>query len=218
MENYNVTNFEPFIRNDQYNFIKYELKNIISAYSSIKDKETLNALKLNSLDKILNLFPELSNEQIEYLNYIIEIEEEAQAKHFLEVLKQFVIPFTNLTDKTIRKLFPKIKKLRVPSLEELDLKQISYFGWNDIGLGRKFLIVEYKGKLMGIEGTFKVTNKGICSLCNRYEEIGLFMANVKSGKESYTNRGNYICKDSQKCNENITSIDKLNYFIEILKN
>lgn len=55
MENYNVTKFEPFIRNDQYNFIKYELKNIISAYSSIKDKETLNALKLNSLDKILKL-------------------------------------------------------------------------------------------------------------------------------------------------------------------
>lgn len=99
----------------------------------------------------------------------------------------------------------------------MDCREISYLGWNDVGLGRKFLVVEYDGKLMGIEGTFKESHKGICSICNRLEEIGLFVANVKSGKESYVNRGNYICKNSVKCNQNITSLDKLNSFIEVLK-
>jgi len=47
MENKNTEmNLKPFIRNDQFNFIKFELKNIISAHLSVKDKETLDALKL----------------------------------------------------------------------------------------------------------------------------------------------------------------------------
>ncbi|MFC5541639.1 FusB/FusC family EF-G-binding protein [Ureibacillus thermophilus] len=218
MENKNTEmNLKPFIRNDQFNFIKFELKNIISAHLSVKDKETLDALKLYAFDKIQNLFPDLNEEQSERLYKIIDIEEETQAKHFLHELKQYVIPFANLTENAIRKLFPKIGKLKVPPLVEMDCREISYLGWNDVGLGRKFLVVEYDGKLMGIEGTFKESHKGICSICNRLEEIGLFVANVKSGKESYVNRGNYICKNSVKCNQNITSLDKLNSFIEVLK-
>lgn len=31
----------------------------------------------------------------------------------------------------------------------------------------------------------------------------------------FYNGGNYICVDSQKCNQNITSLDKLHHFIEV---
>lgn len=217
MENNKDMNLQAFIRSDQLNYIKFQLKNIVLARLNVKDIETLNALKFYSLDNVQHIFPDLSEQQREILSKIIEIDEEIQAKSYLNELKQYVIPFTNITAKTIRRLFPKIKKLKLPTLEEIDFKEISYLGWDDPGLGRKFLIVEYNGQLMGIEGTFKETNKGICALCNGIEEIGLFMTKVKSGKESYTNKGNYICKDSLKCNQNIMSLDKINHFIEVLK-
>ena len=93
----------------------------------------------------------------------------------------------------------------------MDFSGYSYLGWNDAGSGRKYMIVDVGGKLTGIHGTIKSSNKkGICSICNRTEEIGLFMARVKSGKETYTDRGNYICCDSEKCNQNLMTLDHLN--------
>lgn len=164
----------------------------------------------------MNLFPSISEKQKEIVTKIMEVEEEAQATAFLEELKRNVIPFKNVTEKTISKLFPKIKKLKIPSLDEMDFKDISYLSWYDIRLDRKLLVVEYNGKLMGMQGTFRESKKGICSLCNRHGEIGLFMSTVKTGTETFISRGNYICKDSQICNENITRLDKLDDFVETL--
>ncbi|WP_231687003.1 FusB/FusC family EF-G-binding protein [Bacillus sp. JCM 19034] len=132
-------------------------------------------------------------------------------------LKKAVIPFKHVTEKTITKLFPKAKKLKAPSLETIDFKNLSYLGWYDIRSEKKFLIIDDNRKLIGVEGTFNKGKKGICSLCNGHEEIGLFMTTVKSGKETYTNRGNYICTDSQRCNENIMTLDKLTQFVANLK-
>lgn len=219
MENKNnkAMKIEPFIRSDQYNFIKFQLKSIVAAHSTMKDNEILNAFKFHSIDKIHALFDDLSESQRGPLNKLIEIEDEVQARNFLAELKAYVIPFTKVTEKTMAKLFPKIKKLKAPPLEEIDFKEISYLGWYDNRLNRKFMIAEHNGKLIGIQGTFLESQKGICSLCNGIEELGLFMSIVKSGKETYTSRGNYICRDSQKCNQNMITLDKLQQFIEVLK-
>ncbi|WP_100406940.1 FBP domain-containing protein [Bacillus solitudinis] len=116
----------------------------------------------------------------------------------------------------VTKLFPKSKKINSP-LEKLDFKKISYLGWYDIRSERKYLIVDYKDKLIGLQGTFNSNGKGICALCGGHEKIGLFMSKVKSGVETYTDRGNYICEDSQKCNHNLIKLDRLNYFISHFK-
>jgi len=208
-------NIKPFIRSDQYNFIKYQLKNLVHSYSTIKDQDVLKAIAYSSLDKITNLFSEYESSR-ESFGEILEIKSENQANHFLDELKCYVIPFRIVSDKTLEKLFPKAKKLKLPPME-LDLKEISYLGWYDMRSERKFLIFDYDGKLLGINGTFRNMTKGICSICNGHEEVGLFMANVKSGKETFTNRGNYICNDSQKCNQNIKTLDKLYQFIELVK-
>ncbi len=34
---------------------------------------------------------------------------------------------------------------------------------------------------------------------------------------TFTKRGNYICRDSLKCNENMISLQKLEEFIKLLK-
>ncbi|WP_081791977.1 FusB/FusC family EF-G-binding protein [Caldalkalibacillus mannanilyticus] len=212
-----VMEIEAFIRSDQYHFIKFQLKSMVAAHSTMKDNEILNAFKFHSIDKVHALFHDISESQREILNKLIEIEEEAQVRNVLAELKAYVIPFTKVTEKTVAKLFPKIKKLKAPPLEEIDFKAISYLGWYDNRINRKFMIAEHNGKLIGLQGTFLESQKGICSLCNGIEELGLFMSIVKSGKETYTSRGNYICRDSQKCNQNMITLDKLQQFIEVLK-
>jgi len=150
-------NIKPFIRSDQYNFIKYQLKNLVHSYSTIKDQDVLKAIAYSSLDKITNLFSEYESSR-ESFGEILEIKSENQANHFLDELKCYVIPFRIVSDKTLEKLFPKAKKLKLPPME-LDLKEISYLGWYDMRSERKFLIFDYDGKLLGINGTFRNMTK-----------------------------------------------------------
>ena len=42
----------------------------------------------------------------------------------------------------IKKLFPKAKKLKLPDMEEMDMKEISYLSWIDKGSSRKFIIAK----------------------------------------------------------------------------
>lgn len=208
---------EAFIRSDQYQFIKFQVKNLVHAHATVNDPNVLKAVKYGAFDKVLNLFPDIHEQQQAIFNKITEIEEEHQAEQYLTELKEYVIPFKTVTEKTVSKLFPKAKKLKLPSLDEVDPRELTYLGWYDIRSEKKFLIFNYKGKLLGIHGTFRQPTKGISALCNGHEEVGLFMANVKSGKETYTNRGNYICTDHLTCNQNLRSLDKLEQFIELVK-
>lgn len=212
-----LLNKEPFIRCDQYNFIHFQVKNLVLAHSTVKDPNVLKAVKFGAIDKIVALFPELNDSQKAIFDKIASIEEEVQGKNFLASLKRYVIPFKTMTEKNVAKLFPKAKKLKVPSLKDIDFQEIVYLGWYDIRSEKKYLIFNLDGKWLGIHGTFRHTTKGVCAICNGHEEVGLFMANVKSGKETYTNRGNYICNDSQKCNQNIRSLEKLHDFVALLK-
>lgn len=206
----------PFLRHDQYNFIKYQLSNIVHARLTSKDEEVINTVKLIAMDKIFSILPNLNENQQMLLSRIVNIEEQNQVDSFLTELKTYVIPFRSTSEKALSKLFPKVKKFKGPDLNTIDFRDISYIGWYDIRSERKFLVTEHNGKLIGFQGTFMKSIKGICSICNRYEDVGLFMANVKTGKETYTNRGNYICADSHKCNQNLTTLDKLHYLIELL--
>ncbi|WP_042349857.1 FusB/FusC family EF-G-binding protein [Bacillus massiliigorillae] len=208
---------EPFIRNDQYNFIKKQTQTLVNGHSSVNDIAVLQALKSLAIERVLNLFTDISNEQKQLLEPIVEIKDKDHAEEFLLQLKPYVIPFEEVTQQTIKKLMPKVKKLKVPSLENTDWKDISYLSWDDKGSQKRYIIARYNHKLMGLQGTFKPINKkGICTICNKLEEVGMFMTEKKGTVQgTFTKRGNYICQDSQACNANITSLDKLNDFISL---
>jgi hypothetical protein len=209
---------EPFIRSDQYNFIRTQVQALVNAHLSVNDRSVLQALKLITIEKVLQLFDDLSPDQKELLQPIGHVKDKNGGEEFLEQIKLYVIPFRSITEKTIKKLFPKVKKLKLPSLEDVDGKEMSYLGWNDTGSNRKYLVVERGGQLIGVQGTFKyVSQKGICALCNGFEEVGLFVSEKKGPNNgTFVKRGNYICQDSQICNHNLTSLDKLHDFIERL--
>ncbi|WP_175074753.1 FusB/FusC family EF-G-binding protein [Terribacillus sp. AE2B 122] len=208
---------QAFIRNDQYNFIARQVSHIINAHASVNHKDTLDGVKLHAFSKVEEILPEMNEVQETLLNRLLEIEEEIEAEAFLSELRQYVIPFRRVSKKTVEKLFPKAKKLQVPDIDGMDFKRLSYIGWFDTRAHKQHLIVEYQGKLKGISGVFdNSSTQGICTLCNSLDEVGLFVTRVKSGKETYVNRGNYICKDSQACNEKLTDRRKIETFLDYL--
>lgn len=217
-KNASSNRFRPFIRTDQYNFIRVQARKLVNGHSTAKDEGVIKALQSLVLENILALFPDINEEQAKLIEQIIEIHDKEMAEKFLAKLKQYVIPF-NVTELGVRKLFPKVKKLSVPALDKMDLKNVVYLSWVDTGANKKYIVTSSDNKLTGVHGSFTPANKkGICALCNGLEEVGMFLAELK-GKEqgTFTKRGNYICGDTQKCNENLTSIDKLNEFLEHLK-
>ncbi|PAF36519.1 hypothetical protein CHH58_12495 [Terribacillus saccharophilus] len=211
------TTEQAFIRNDQYNFIARQVSHIINAHASVNHRDTLDGVKLHAFSKVEEILPEMNGVQETLLNRLLEIEDEIEAEAFLSELKQYVIPFRRVSKKTVEKLFPKAKKLQLPDLNVLDYQSLSYIGWFDSRAHKQHLIFEYQGKLKGISGVFDTSStQGFCTLCHNFEDVGLFVARVRSGKETYVNRGNYICKNSQSCNKQLTDLTRVDAFLDNL--
>lgn len=208
---------EAFIRNDQYNFIKSQTQILTNGHGTVNNSDVLLALKALAKEKVLHAFDVLSTEQEELLLRVAEVRNKEQAEVFLETIKPYVIPFKSFTEAGVKKLFPKVKKLKAPSADSIDLTSISYISWIDKGSNKKFIIAQDLStqKLKGIQGTFKPINqKGICTLCHSYEEVGMFTAEIKGTVQgTFTQRGNYICQDSEACNQNLLTLDRLHDFM-----
>ncbi|RSK26042.1 elongation factor G-binding protein [Bacillus sp. HMF5848] len=210
---------EAFMRSDQFHFIKQQTQNLINAHSSANDKAVLQAVKAMALERAIQLFPELSAEQRDLLNNIVHVKAKEDAEVYLGELKPFVIPFQSISEKTLQKLFPKVKKLKMPSLGVYDLKEISYLAWDDKGTFKRYLIAHYNDKLVGLHGIFTpAIQKSICTICNKHTPVGLFSVETKGQiLDTYTSRGNYICQDSMACNMHVTSLEKVQEFVETLQ-
>ncbi|MEI5908218.1 FusB/FusC family EF-G-binding protein [Bacillus spongiae] len=211
---------DAFLTSDEYQFIKAQTKILVHGNSTVNDKSVLDALHSIAYDKGMNLFENITNEQKALLSPLLTITESLEAEAFLAKLKAYVIPFQHINEKTLKRLFPKVKKLKMPNLTELDFKEISYLGWNDAGTERKYIVAQHQGKLIGIKGSFKNSHKkGICTICNHHSKIGMFIVETKTSvKGTFTKKGNYICQDSHECNQNVTNLDKLHRFIEEMNN
>jgi hypothetical protein len=211
---------EPFIRSDQYNYIKAQTQLLVNGYGTVNDQNVLKALKSLAQERTFMLFGEIGPEENDLLTPINDVKDKSDADVFLSQIKPFVIPFKKVTEQTIKKLFPKAKKIKAPaSLEELDYTEISYLSWHDKGSGKQYIIAPQNNKLTGLQGTFNSINqKGICTICNRFEEVGMFTAEIKGNEPgTFIKRGNYICQDPHTCNQNITSLTKLNDFLAWMK-
>ena len=90
---------EPFIRTDQFQFIKSQTQILIKGYASVNDKNVLSALKTLAVDKIINLFADgLNEEQKQLVEAIIEVEDGVKAERFLGEIKTYVIPFKRVSE------------------------------------------------------------------------------------------------------------------------
>ena len=140
-------------------------------------------------------------------------------EQYLDELKETVLPFKEPSTPQVTKAFRKVKKLKIPEWENMDLRNNTYVGWNDAGTQKKFILAYRENKLIGVHGTLSPTIvKGVCSICQTITNVSMFLATTKSGGDgTYTKKGNYICHDSDTCNQQLTQPEYLEAFMENVK-
>lgn len=201
------------------------MQDLNNAYRGSVDSNIIEAAKAYICDKILNIFPSLSEEERELLD-ITKINDPLYIDTYLTDLNEYVYGMPTVTSSQISKLFKKEKKLKLPSLDINDAKNV-YLGWFDESTRKLFVAYNMNGKLVGM--TCKLTsgsssNSHICALCNhvgKENDVAFVSALCKTdntGEGSYKSIGFDICLDSQKCNERIVSIEKLEKILKDVNN
>lgn len=176
-------------------------------------------------EKILSRFSELSNEEKELID-IIKITDPLHIDKYLEDLNEYVYGMTAIKSNEITKLFRKEKKLKIPNLDFENSKKV-YLGWIDEGSRKLFIAYNLNGKLTGMAckiPSYNSSNNHICTLCNHIgndTEVAFVSALCKTSNPeqgTYRSIGFDICLDSEKCNERITSTDKLEKLLKDVNN
>ncbi|WP_336824125.1 FusB/FusC family EF-G-binding protein [Sporosarcina sp. USHLN248] len=209
---------EQFIRNDQYNVIKRQVWQLVNGHSTVNDQQVIGALESLSIEKVGDLFTELTDEQKEILNQLAKIDDKEAAERYLSELQSYIIPFQQPSEQRLKKLFPKAKKLKLPK-DGINFNRMTYFSYDDIGTKKRYMIMPTEKGMIGLTGTYEETNtKQICAICNRLTLSYMFMTKTKGEiVGTYTKKGNYICQDTEDCNHHLLSLDKIYDFVENIK-
>ncbi|QJC50723.1 FusB/FusC family EF-G-binding protein [Paenibacillus albicereus] len=210
----------PFIRNHQFNGIQKQVRLLQQACASAADPKVLRSAREGVLLALHEAFPDADEGQRALLEPIAGWHAADDFRLGLHALQPYRLPFPTPSDAGLRRLFPKVKKLKTPDLAELDLAQTTYLGWTEAGSGRMLLVCGIDGMLIGVEGrvTGAVRGKNVCFACRHHGEVGLFTAvakhrPAKASPDYYKAIGNYICLDSAVCNRQIEDAGPLERFV-----
>ncbi|GAB6989101.1 FusB/FusC family EF-G-binding protein [Paenibacillus pini] len=207
----------PFIRNHQYNVIKKQTDFLLKTLRTVADRKVLETVRYRAATNIIEAIPSLTIEQQQMLEQISTFETAFDFQRYLSSLEPFLEPYPTITVKEIQKLFPKNKKLKIPDLQSIDFRYVTYLSWVDIATNRLFIVYPFEGQFIGIEGRITPTNKkGYCLFCNRHQELAFFLVKTKHANASpddYSAVGQYVCMDNHKCNQSITETGLLEKFI-----
>lgn len=212
-------NHSPFVRNHQYNLIRKQTEWLQRATGTVSDVKVVAAARESVYMRIAETFPEASPPQSEILEQVTDCRTAEDFKRYLDALDPLRASFSPLSESQLRKLYPKVKKLKTPNLAAIDWRTVTYLGWTDVAANRLFLVYELNGQPVGIEGRFTpASKKGVCFVCNRQEETALFSAVTKhrpagASPDYFKSVGNYICLHSDTCNRNITDVGALEKFV-----
>ncbi|HHU6750571.1 TPA: FusB/FusC family EF-G-binding protein [Staphylococcus pseudintermedius] len=209
----------------------------IKAYEYVKVKKRVNELinlyrtndiKLHATQKdmILNEIAAIFGAQnIDVSFFIRDLDDrrltKKKAERLYHRLEKYVEAFEIPSLPQIQKIFRKVKKIKTLDEKNIDLKVTSYLGWNDNASNRKYIIYKnHDNRFDGIYGERSPNKvKGFCKVCNQESNVALFLIKTKHNKNdgTYTKKGDYICYDSAKCNQNLDDIHQFYQFIGQLK-
>lgn len=211
---------QPFIRNHQFNLIHKQAALLQQTVSTVSDPKVVESVRFSVQSRITEAFSGAEEHQRHVLEKISALSTPGEFQDYLRSLEPYMSEFAPVTEKQLKKLFPKVKKLKVPDLEAIDYRYVTYLGWTDIATNKLFIVYYLNGQLVGVEGKFTPANKkSTCFACNRYEEVALFSAVTKTkpanaSPDYYKAVGNYLCVNSDTCNKNITDVTALEKFIQ----
>lgn len=216
---------KAFIKKHEYNYIKKRLTDLNNAIMGCVDINVVEVTRSYIQEKILSLFSSLSQEEMDLLD-ISKITNSAHIDKYLSELNEYIYGRLNLSNAQISRLFKKEKKLKLPSLNAQDSKNV-YLGWIDESARKLFIAYIMDDKLIGM--TCRITDPGSnsthrCVLCNcigKENEIAFVTSICKTPNApegTYRSIGFAICLDSKICNERIVSIEKLESILKDVNN
>lgn len=204
----------------QYMQLKAIVYNLIDNYKAVNDYRTVDAVQSLAAEQIRQIVPTPEPEIEDLITFALDhqVRREATDRYF-ETFKTHVVGFLQPSKKQVEKVFRKVKKLKQPDFEVMDLREHTYVGWNDLGTRRKYLLYYADGKLAGLNGDLSVTViKGFCAIYHQEGNVSLFTAISKTGGDGrYTKKGNYICANSDQCNRQLYRRDDLDQFLRDIK-
>jgi hypothetical protein len=204
------------LTSSQYHFILRQARSVMNGHINSADEDVLAAVVLMAIERSERLTEAVPDELKRTIRLMDSVRNREDYDEFRERLLLYVRPMVEVTDRDIKKLFPKVKNLRMPKFAEAVRKELTYLGWNDPGTNRKYFVFEEGDGLTGLYGQFRPSGKkGVCSICNGIDETGLFLTETRHvGGETYTKRGNYICTDSMACNRRLDDRERFDQFIK----
>ena len=214
---------EPFIKKHEYNTIKKYLYDLNNTLRNCTDQKIVETHRAYLQENIFNLFSNLSDEQKALLNINV-LNDPLYIDNYTTDLDQYVYGMPDITTSVIRKVFKKEKKFKLPP-EGLQASKKVYLGWIDESIRKLFLIYNLDNKWIGMACRIpntNSTNTHMCTLCNHVgkdDEIAFVSPICKmSDADAYKSIGFHICLDSEKCNERITSTEKLEKLLKTVNN
>ena len=207
---------KPFIKKEDFNFIRKCTTDLHGTLRNCVDPNIIETNKAYINEKILNRFIDISDEEKALID-INKITDPLHIDKYLEDLNEYVYGMSAIKSTQLTKLFRKEKKLKIPDLDFENSKKV-YLGWIDEGSRKLFLAYNLDGRLTGMSckiPSYNSSNNHICALCNHIgndTEVAFVSAVCKTSNPeqgTYRSIGFDICLDSEKCNERITSTDKL---------
>lgn len=129
----------------------------------------------------------------------------------------------------IKQLFKKVKHLRLPKdLEQVDFDKLHYYTWRDTSEDVLYMVYRYDGELNGIRWDIqKLPNKllgvSFCELCQKNRQRNeIILVSAKSRKlakgVSHRVTGNYICSNSEQCNQDLQNYEGLDKLFKAVVN
>ncbi|MFB6366756.1 FusB/FusC family EF-G-binding protein [Paenibacillus elgii] len=199
------------IRPHELNFIRKQLNYLIQTVYFVGDYRTLRATEEEVEYKIGEVIRHLDPEIRDLFKNIKRFRGQDEVINLIGSLSPYVEKFPKLTTKQVKGLFPKAKSFWIPDFEKLGELTLEYVGWKDISTNSLYLIYNEAGKLYTLECRYTPLSGRktcFCHLCNQSRtggQIGL----VTTKRRNDLVTGNYMCLDSQQCNEDITDSSKL---------
>lgn len=209
---------DPFLQNHQYNRLSQLALRLLHAVQTSSDRSVVEAARHSAWSQAVEACPGLAGYRLEIVERIVRLQTAEDYVSYLRELSNYTVRFPKVTEKELKGLFPKVKKLRLPDLAGIEERMLTYLGWTDPGTERMYIVYPAEGKLLGIEGQFSPEAKrGICAFCNKGGETALFTAVSQKrsahNPDYYKAVGQYICLDSVACNSRMTDIQAFERFV-----
>ncbi|MGM9950554.1 MAG: FusB/FusC family EF-G-binding protein [Lysinibacillus sp.] len=195
----------------QMHLIEKQAMKLLNSLSTSKDEKVLEAVR-GLIDTTLTE-AEVPRAIIEE---VLTLQERQQLEPFLGMVKENVQPFPEVSEQVIKRLWKKEKKLKAPKVTN---PQVTFVAWDDSSTRTRFFVYEQEGELTGVKGVLSAEQiKGVCALCRQHQSVSLFTTKEKGQIEgTYKKYSQYICADTEKCEQGIDSEEKLYGFMETVK-